>query len=170
MVTTRGCETRGRAGGRQKTGINHNYNQRARKLHEVRPLWPRDSWLPASHENLSPNFGFLQGRCLLLLCIRVASFMVFHEFPGELHYGQASFGVTLPRAFPRRKLVGTNVGNRKVIIRRAFPFALTTRPRNLEISEWIKSTGTMNERLFIHLARREITMRILCSVSYNLET
>lgn len=30
--------------GGQKTGINHNYNQRARKLHRVRPLWrPRDS-------------------------------------------------------------------------------------------------------------------------------
>lgn len=63
------CAACRRGGGGQKTGINHNYNQRARKLHQVRPLWPRDSWLPASHENLLPNFGFLQDRCLSLFCI-----------------------------------------------------------------------------------------------------
>lgn len=71
-----GVSLREANGVRQKTGINHNYNQRARKLHQVRPLWPRYSRLPASHENLSLNFGFLQGRCLSLLCIRC----FFHGF------------------------------------------------------------------------------------------
>lgn len=71
-----GVSSREANGVRQKTGINHNYNQRARKLHQVRPLWPRYSRLPASHENLSFNFGFLQGRCFSLLCIRC----FFHGF------------------------------------------------------------------------------------------
>lgn len=108
----------GTRGDRQKTGINHNYNQRARKLHEVRPLWPRDSWLPASHENLSPNFGFLQGRCLLLLCIRVASFMVFHEFPGE-----GSFTIAGPRLASRYLApfrAGSSSGRTSGIERRLF--------------------------------------------------
>lgn len=100
--THRVAEKRKRGTGGQKTSINHNYNQRARKLHQVRPLWPRDSWLPASHENLSPNFGFLQGRCLSLLCIR----RFFHGF-SRVSRGEA----TRPRlrhaacagSAPRRK-------------------------------------------------------------------
>lgn len=54
---------RGREGGKGVPGINHNYNQRAPKLHQGDPLWPpRLAAPPASHENLSSNFGFLQGR------------------------------------------------------------------------------------------------------------
>lgn len=46
------------------SGINHNYNQRARKLHQGDSLWPPRLVvaLPTSLGNLSSNFGFLQGR------------------------------------------------------------------------------------------------------------
>lgn len=86
------------AGVEQKTGINHNYNQRARKLHRVRPLWPRDSWLPASHENLSPNFGFLQDRCLSLLCIH----RFFRDFSRVSSKDSAR--LALPYSTQQRKL------------------------------------------------------------------
>lgn len=86
--------------GNEVPGINHNYNQRARKLHQGDSLWPPRLVLalPASHENLSSNFAsFKVGRATL------HTSLFFHFFASFLARKIDSFTFALDAPTEERK-------------------------------------------------------------------
>lgn len=94
---------------------------------------PATPWLPASHENLSPNFGFLQDRCLSL---------ALHTSLFSRFFASFSRGATRDSLFLLLLLLrGSGDGGSFVTTRRKFLFLVELAEYLLSKTLWLTKRG-----------------------------